>query len=316
MYGYNGMIDNSAKRGDGDFTSLSEAVEQSTETFPNATLVNSVAIKSFLASTGLEKELVARGFRKFKLIGAGSMGIVVETTNHQVIRICRERTHEDLTHFRAQALQEAQSIEMGERGRLVYEILPQYPQDHGDFSAQKRLKKNLEARGYLRPEDHFKDSGQDTGYLSNGEAILLDPDSLNGTRSYVYDPVLDAAWVVDAPGMKSKRFDLPEGKISLQEHDCPALMDGRVRGILSDDDRMRLEAGELEVLRAEKPECFTGVTQERLSVFMDYVFQQNMYPEEAIAKMEHTRGVKLIGPVLDGRLNSTPLVRGADDVLR
>lgn len=289
-----------------EFTSLGEAAAQSVNISPHATLVNAVAIKSFLASTGLEKELVARGFRKFKLIGAGSMGIVVETTNHQVIRICRERTHADVAHFRARALQESQSIEMGERGRLLYEILPQYPQEHGDFSAQERLKNNLEAREYLRPEDHFKDNGRDTGYLSNGAAILLDPDSLDGTRSYAYDPVLDADWVVDAPDMKSKRFDLPEGKISLQEHDCPALMDGRVRGILSDDDRLRLMAGELEALRAEKPECFVGVTQAQLPEFVHYVFDEKMYPAEAIAQLEYTRGIKLVAPVLEGRILHKP----------
>lgn len=267
------------------YTSFSEAISNCKPN-PNVPITSLIPIKAFAKSTGLEAELAAKGFRSFKPIVYGSTGVVLQTTDDQVIRICQMRTHKDLSLFRAKALQEVQAIERVDNGKLVYEILPQYVMN-GDPKAFQALGDNLKERGHIPKKEKLKK--EDVGYTDNGRlAMLLDPDSLDNTKTYHYDPVKDKPWIVKRPGQKSVQFDLPEGIISKQEADCPALMDGRVRGVLTDQDKERLEAGEIKALRAEKPECFEGIADKNLPEFMQYVFGDGMYPQAATKLIQKT----------------------------
>ena len=279
------------------YVSLREAITKAAALSQSSNTVQ--LINYSLEKTGLEEELAAKGLRAFKPLAAGSSGIVVELPEHQVMRICynmnafnKGSKPFDTKSFRPNALHQLHSIDTATSnsdGSLIYEIMPKLSQQEGVTAALERLIKST--KSLLTGSKSVKNMDIDVGYLADGTAYFLDPDILKSDIKHTYNPTRDKEWVIVAPGKKSKVFSfLPEGLISKQEAEFPSLMDGRIRGVLAYSDRARLEAGELEKVRAEKPECFNeNIKKENLSEFIHHIFDERLYPEEAIRLMANTR---------------------------
>ena len=164
--------------------------------------------------------------------------------------------------------------------------MPKLSQKLGDdLKAHDALVNNTQQRSHLSGKKPTAWAQVDIGYLPDGTAIFLDPQIMRHDEDYTFNSTKDADWVIEDPKQRLSRFNLPKGIISKQEHYYPELLDGRVRGILPEEDRWRLNKGELEQLRLEKPECFIGISKENLPDFMQLVFEEGSYPKQAIAHM-------------------------------
>ena len=200
----------------------------------------------------------------------------------------------DDTHTQRTAVHEQQqSIMSGTHKKIAFEMLPKLNTKVSSVDSYT-LDSHLGNKGYQ--VNHFLYSSGDLGYLPDGTVVALDKDGIDEPTLKTATPQ-DAPWLIRSNETSIFPYLHGTGYISKQEHFFPALVDHRVRGILSDDDIERLKKGELETMRKEKPECFTGVTAENLSDFVRLVKDEGWYPSQAQEIMhEHAPPIKGITP--------------------
>lgn len=257
-----------------DFVSLQEAAKN----LAGNTVIG-LKLKNPSACEKLSKALAEKGFRRFSFVGQGGTAAVFEISNDQVIRITSQGS---LHGPRAKALEQIQSIaEYTDLSPMHAEVMPRIPGATAEDYAV--LSQHIADRQY-----HTYDlEPYDVGSIQ-GTPYSLDRDGLDHKGEYTFDAKRDALWVVKRqPGDPESIFPQLHGTeyISKQERLFPALADGRVRDTLTDADRELLEAGGLETLRKEKPECFEGVTQGNLKYFIKSVFEEGWYPSHVTGHM-------------------------------
>ena len=229
-------------------------------------------------------QLARVGFRKFALLAAGGTGTVLETTAGQVIRL--QSIIEDGDELpRRKIIEHLQPIHFGLDRNASFEVLPK-------LCTKLSEEQSEEIRGHtLKKYDdanHADPDKGDLGLLPDGTAVLVDKDATDtykdGRRipdELPFDPVRDAAYVVKSDQESIFPSLQGTGYISRQEYFFPALVDGRIRGVLSDDDIARLKNGEFAAVQEKAPECFHGITEENLSEFITLVKEEGWYPSQA-----------------------------------
>ncbi|MBY0355683.1 MAG: hypothetical protein K2Q12_08155 [Rickettsiales bacterium] len=234
---------------------------------------------------GFDKLLEKEGFRSFAPVACGSSGAVFKTTAGQVLRLRYVLDKSD-TVPPEEIHEQLQTVKHGTWDSYFYEIMPQIETDVTQKEADA-FERHLKAKGYS-VEDFTYYSG-DIGKLPDGTLVGVDKDAINADEKKF--TAADKNWLIESDQESIFPYLHGTGYISKQEHFYPALRDKRVRGVLSDSDLQRLQQGELEALRLEKPECFDAVTAENLGQFVELV-KGGLYPSQA-QEMLHTsaRGV-------------------------
>jgi hypothetical protein len=306
----------------------------------------------------LQRRLSSQGLRSFKPMAGGNNSLVLQfpgdvylSGDHLYPALQVIRFNLGTEDPRALALEQIQPIPGHDHisilpekpnNKMIYDILPMVPKRMHKEQWHSFLLHMKEKYGMDVPiiTDAVLDS-ENARSFPDGPPVGVDQDFTRlpdesaevPYNTIKYDPKRDAAYVVTGKvdvngnpiqsrlfGEDKKNGFLPAGTISVQEEYFPALMDGRIRGVLSDEDRVRLETGGIEAfnqLRKEKPECFmfpligdlspeekiafqTGglsalcdlrpqgfmqVTPENLSKFMQMVFEDNMYPAQAMLEL-------------------------------
>lgn len=292
------------------YVPLQEAIQQLAHT-DTGRLRKSEALLFFTNSQKelgkLAHDLARAGMRRFAPLAVGTHAIALETTDGQIVRI---EDHINAGHGqRAEVHEQLQAIQSGVVKReghpyFCYEVLPKLDVN---VSAEdtKQFKAHVTSKGYKL--DHADHTEGNLGYLPDGTVVGVDKHALRVPASKEMIKADRAKWLVQArPGQQSVFAYVENGFISKQEKFFPAIADGRMRGVLTDNDIRHLGEGNFPTLKANKPECFTGITPDNLEEFVYLVKDQGWYPHQAQAIMrqlgslvEETRkppqGIK-IGP--------------------
>lgn len=224
--------------------------------------------------------LSSLGFRRFAILAAGTTGVVLQTCNGQVIRISDKLGGP--SGDRLEVHEELQAIFKGETSCYTFEILPKLDTSVSNVDCAA-LMNHLNEKGYWTGD--FRSQGGDLGYLPDGTIVGVDYNAIDFAKAQEGHVLNDDQWLIASDKKSIFNYLHDTGFISKQEHFFPALRDGRPRGVLSDADIARLRKGELEQLRAEKPECLEGVTKENLAEFIMHVKDFGWYPSQALEIM-------------------------------
>lgn len=216
--------------------------------------------------------LAASGIRHLgRAVAGGNSCLYFTLPEGQRLRVSRKLEQDSRTR-RAPQPEQLQAITAMNLGNLEFEVLPAVA-DAATADSHAALLAHAQQRG-LRLQDVSFENG-DSRRLPDGTPIFVDRDAVlhgdNGQQpaqgAEAYRDFLSP--IPRRDPRRSRLFpqlhalgDHEHQYISKQEQYYPALLDGRIRGMLTESDRKRLEAGELDALIAEKPECFLFVTAE------------------------------------------------------
>lgn len=225
--------------------------------------------------------LSSLGFRRFSREGvkSGSSAAVLPIIEGQVVSI---RTRVTRGEKRVTELEQLQPIDHHDLGMIGIAVLPQL-EEEPPADAVAAFDKRMCAKGYITVINPGKGDvllGKDGKIYGVDKHMLGMKDGVRQTFNLERDRDYLAK---KKPGDRESIFEWLHGTgyISSQERTYPAINDGRVRGVLPDKDRARLEQGELGELRREKPECFRGITKDNLHSFITLVFDEGWYPVQA-----------------------------------
>lgn len=241
-----------------------------------------------------DKFLAEQGFRSFAPLACGSQAVALKTTGGQVLRF---RHVSSPTHALKPAAthEQLQCIQHGLHKYIEYDILPQLKTDVSE-QEQDSFLEHIGSKGFSN--NQLRAYKGDLGRLPDGTIVSVDKDGIDQSRLKIPKQITaaDRNWLIESDQESIFPYLHGTGFISKQEHFYPALRDKRVRGVLSDSDLQRLQQGELETLRLEKPECFDTVTAEDLGQFVELV-KGGLYPSQAQEMLHATaRGVSATPP--------------------
>lgn len=269
-----------------EYLRLQDAIQQLAEQ-ARTSHIDSTALRFCEGSTKevskLAHDLARSGHRRFAPLAAGTHAFALQTTAGQIIRI--EDNLNAAIGRRAIVHEELQPIQAGEckkDGSVVfcYEFLPKLdtrvsPEDAARFHA------HIRGKGYKA--DHGDADDGNLGYLPDGTVIGVDKNALKPVAKPSVNKADKSNFLVSGRADQESIFEYLHGSrlISKQEKFFPAVADGRIRGVLSDDDITRLRDGKLAQIREKKPECFRGISDANLDEFIHLVQHEGWYPSQA-----------------------------------
>lgn len=223
----------------------------------------------------LKNELASLGLRRFAPLATGTTGVVVEAANGQVVRISDKL---GVSPDRAHVHEQIQPILRGETSHYTYEILPKLD-TRVSIEDKLKFQEHVQGKNYYLADANV--SRGDLGYLPDGTVIGVDIDAVGPRQNQEPHLLNDDEYLIASDQQSIFPYLQGTGFISKQEHYFPALMDGRIRDALSDQDISRLLNGDFEAVKAEKPECFEGITPDNLGDFIAIVRDYGWYPLQA-----------------------------------